>query len=300
MPIDLLAGLNDSQREAVTTEGGPLLVLAGAGSGKTRVITRRIAHLIRERGVAPAAIIAVTFTNKAAREMMERVAQLLGLPQEMSPWSPGTPRLGTFHGFCLRLLRREAELLGYKSGFVVYDADDSKGLIKACLKELQIDDKTYPPGRVLARIGAAKDRLRTPKQVLEAAGDLAGETMGKLYLRYQQRLRQATAMDFDDLIMKTLELFRDHPERRDEHAGNCHHLLVDEFQDTNQSQYRLVRELASIHGNVCVVGDEDQSIYRFRGADIANILNFEKDFKGTRLVRLERNYRSTQNILAAA
>ena len=300
MPIDLLAGLNDSQREAVTTEGGPLLVLAGAGSGKTRVITRRIAHLIRERGVAPAVIIAVTFTNKAAREMMERVAQLLGLPQEMSPWSPGTPRLGTFHGFCLRLLRREAELLGYKSGFVVYDADDSKGLIKACLKELQIDDKTYPPGRVLARIGAAKDHLRTPKQVLEAAGDLAGETMGKLYLRYQQRLRQANAMDFDDLIMKTLELFRDHPERRDEHAGNCHHLLVDEFQDTNQSQYRLVRELASIHGNVCVVGDEDQSIYRFRGADIANILNFEKDFKGTRLVRLERNYRSTQNILAAA
>lgn len=301
MPMDLLAGLNDSQREAVTTEGGPLLVLAGAGSGKTRVITRRIAYLIRERGVAPGTIIAVTFTNKAAREMMERVAQLLGLPEEMmSPWSTGAPRLGTFHGFCLRLLRREAELLGYRSGFVVYDADDSKGLIKACLKELQIDDKTYPPGRVLARIGEAKDHLRTPKQVLEASGDLAAETMGKLYLRYQQRLRQANAMDFDDLIMKTLELFRDHPERREEHAGRCRHLLVDEFQDTNRSQYRLVRDLSSVHGNVCVVGDEDQSIYRFRGADITNILNFEKDFKGTRLVRLERNYRSTRNILAAA
>jgi len=300
MPVDLFHGLNESQCQAVTAESGPVLVLAGAGSGKTRVITHRIAHLIRERGVAPRDVVAVTFTNKAAREMMDRVARLLGLPEEMPPWSPATPRLGTFHGFCLRLLRDEAELLGYKPGFVVYDSDDSKGLVRACLKELHIDDKAYPPGRVLGRIGEAKDRLHTPRKMLEAAGDPDTETMGQVYLRYQQRLRQANAMDFDDLIMKTLELFRDHPERLAHHAAGCHHLLVDEFQDTNRSQYRLVRQLASTHGNVVVVGDEDQSIYRFRGADITNILNFEKDFKGALLIRLERNYRSTGNILAAA
>ncbi len=300
MPSALLDTLNEAQREAVTAPDGPLLILAGAGSGKTRVITHRIAHLIQERQVAPFSIVAVTFTNKAAREMMDRIAALLGLGDGVTPWAPGAPRLGTFHGFCLRLLRTEAERLGYAPGFVVYDTDDSKGVIKECLRELQLDDKMYPPSQVLSRMGDAKDRMLSPAKFLEQAGDHHTEVLGQIYTRYQQRLRQANAMDFDDLIYRTLELFRDHPERRRFHAGHVHHLLVDEFQDTNASQYRLVRDLASEHGNVMVVGDEDQSIYRFRGADITNILNFQKDFTGAHLVRLERNYRSTRRILAAA
>jgi DNA helicase-2/ATP-dependent DNA helicase PcrA len=300
MPADLLDELNDSQREAVTAPDGPLLILAGAGSGKTRVITHRIVHLIRDRGVPPRSIVAVTFTNKAAREMMERIAARLGLGPDLVPWAPGAPRLGTFHGFCLRLLRTEVQRLGYAPGFVIYDDDDSKGVVKECLRELQLDDRTYPPARILARLGDVKDRMLTPKQLLEQAGDHDTEVLGEIYTRYQRRLKRANAMDFDDLIFKTLELFRDHPDRRELHASRCLHLLVDEFQDTNASQYRLVKDLSSVSGNVLVVGDEDQSIYRFRGADIGNILSFENDFPGARLIRLERNYRSTKKILAAA
>ncbi|MFQ5669374.1 MAG: ATP-dependent helicase [Acidobacteriota bacterium] len=296
---NLLDGLNERQREAVTAPDGPLLVLAGAGSGKTRVITHRIAYLIRERGISPASIVAVTFTNKAAREMMDRISRLLHR-RSLFPWSPGAPRLGTFHGFCLRLLRGEAEHLGYRPGFAVYDADDSKGVIKACLKELHLDEKVYPPARILGRLGDLKDRMLSPEQFLEQAGDHRTETIGTIYRLYQNRLRHANAMDFDDLIMKTLELFRDHPQRAQFHAQACRHLLVDEFQDTNTSQYRLSRELAAVHGNLFVVGDEDQSIYRFRGADINNILDFQNDQEGTHLIRLEQNYRSTRNILAAA
>ncbi|MFQ5766697.1 MAG: ATP-dependent helicase, partial [Acidobacteriota bacterium] len=250
-------------------------------------------------GVPASHIVAVTFTNKAAHEMMDRIGALLGLP-DLSPWNGTAPRLGTFHGFCLRLLREEAGRLGYRPGFVVYDRDDSLGLLKTCIKELHLDDKVYPPPLVLRRMAEAKDRQLSPHDFLEQAGDADTEAVGQIYASYQKRLLLANAMDFDDLIWQTLVLFRNHPERLTHNAGRCRHLLVDEFQDTNASQYRLVRALSSVHGNIFVVGDEDQSIYRFRGADITNILNFEKDYPEATLVRLEHNYRSTQTILAAA
>ena len=295
----LLDPLNDAQRQAVIAGDGAVLILAGAGSGKTRVISHRIAHLIRDRGVPPLSVVAVTFTNKAAAEMRERIAQLLEI-EHLPAWHPSAPRLGTFHGFCLRLLRLDAELLGYKRSFVVYDADDSKAVLKNIVKELHLDDPTWLPSRVLARISRLKDQMMEPRTVLEQAGDREAETVAQIYSRYQQRLKQADAMDFDDLIHKTLVLFRDHPDRKVHHANLCRHLLVDEFQDTNASQYRLVKALCSEHGNVLVVGDEDQSIYRFRGADITNILDFQKDFADAVLIRLERNYRSTQVILDTA
>ena len=299
MTSSLVDALNDAQRDAVLAPDGAVLILAGAGSGKTRVITHRVAHLVRERGVPPAAIVAVTFTNKAAHEMMSRIAALLDVAR-LPPWSAGAPRLGTFHGFCLRLLRTEAVHLGYQPGFVVYDTDDSSALLRECLRELQLDDKVWTPRALLARLGDAKDRLQTPRALLESGADRQTETVAAVYEMYQRRLRQANAMDFDDLIFNVLTLFARHPERARAHALACRHLLVDEFQDTNASQYRLVRALAAAHGNVLVVGDEDQSIYRFRGADIRNILDFTRDYPEARLIRLEKNYRSTRTILAAA
>ncbi|MFQ5718154.1 MAG: ATP-dependent helicase [Acidobacteriota bacterium] len=299
MSSPLVDTLNDAQREAVIAGDGPILILAGAGSGKTRVITHRIAHLIRDQGVPPPAVVAVTFTNKAAGEMRERIARLLDV-DHLPSWHPAAPRLGTFHGFCLRLLREEADRLGFPPTFAVYDADDSKAVLKRVIKDLELDTSTWVPGRVLSRLGRFKDRMVDPRGALEASADHESETLARIYQRYQLHLKQADAMDFDDLIHKTLVLFRDHPDRQEHHARQCRHLLVDEFQDTSASQYRLVRALGSAHGNVIVVGDEDQSIYRFRGADITNILEFQKDHPQARVIRLERNYRSTQVILDAA
>ncbi len=287
------SGLNPQQREAVTHGMGPLLVLAGAGSGKTRVITVRIAHLIGGMGVRPSNILAVTFTNKAANEMLTRVQRLV-------PESGSKPWIGTFHSTSLRILRRYADRLGFTKSFVVYDTSDQLTLIRRCMRELKVNDEAFPPRAVLTRISNAKNELIGPEEYAKANLDFFGARIADIFRLYQKRLRDYDAMDFDDLIGKYVELLEKNEDVREELHGRFQHLLIDEYQDTNRAQYVLVKLLAGKEGNVMAVGDEDQSIYRFRGADIKNILNFERDFPGARIIKLEQNYRSTGNILDAA
>jgi DNA helicase-2/ATP-dependent DNA helicase PcrA len=289
----LFNGLNEAQREAVETVNGPLLVLAGAGTGKTRVLTTRIAHILLNKYAFPGEILAVTFTNKAAREMSERVQKLTGISQGM--W------LGTFHSICARMLRRNAERLGFTSSFTILDDDDQQRLIKAILQDKQIDDKNMPPKLVNAVFQHWKDQGLTPERIT-GANDLQqlGGRGQELYAAYQARLRQVNAMDFGDLLLHTLTLFSTHEDVLKEYAQRFKYILVDEYQDTNVAQYLWLRLLALAHRNICCVGDDDQSIYSWRGAEVGNILRFEKDFPGAKIVRLECNYRSTKHILGAA
>ena len=292
----LLDQLNPQQRLAVETSEGPLLILAGAGSGKTRVITYRIAHLIENVGVSPDAIIAVTFTNKAAAEMAERVEKLVGGSLLRQPW------ISTFHSFCVRVLRRDIEALkdGFRRDFVIYDESDQQLVVKAAMRRLGLDDKQMKPSAVLARISWAKNHMRDPIEVYQSSADPKTERVAHIYEIYRRELRKANALDFDDLLLETVRLLREAPEVRDRYQRRFEYILVDEYQDTNRPQYELMRLLAGTRHNLCVVGDEDQSIYSWRGADIRNILEFEQDFPEAKIVRLEQNYRSTQNILQAA
>ena len=288
--------LNPQQRLAVETTEGPLLILAGAGSGKTRVITYRIAHLIESVGVSPDAILAVTFTNKAAAEMAERVEKLVGgslLRQ---------PLISTFHSFCVRILRRDIEALkdGFRRDFVIYDEADQQLVVKAAMRRLGLDDKQMTPSAVLARISWAKNHMRDPIEVYRSSADPKNERVAHIYEIYRQELRKANALDFDDLLLEAVRLLREAPEVRERYQRRFEYILVDEYQDTNRPQYELMRLLAGTRHNLCVVGDEDQSIYSWRGADIRNILEFEQDFPEAKIVRLEQNYRSTENILEAA
>ena len=285
--------LNPAQEAAVRHPGGPLLVLAGAGSGKTRVLTARIAHLIQERGVAPSRIFAVTFTNKAAGEMRARVAALLGA-------DPKGLWIGTFHALSARLLRREAAHLGFGPNFTIYDQDDSESFIKRLLEQRGLSPKANPPRAIHAIISGAKNRMLLPEELGASADSPLERVAAEIYAALGPALRQANAMDFDDLLLYPLTLFQEHPERLASWQRRFDHVLVDEFQDTNAAQYRLVKLLAATHRNLCVVGDDDQAIYGWRGADVRHMLSFQQDFPGTMLVKLEQNYRSTQVILDAA
>lgn len=287
-----LAELNPQQREAVLHVEGPLLILAGAGSGKTRVLTHRIAHLISEHGVQPSQICAVTFTNKAAREMRDRTARLIE--------SEGHPWLTTFHSLCARLLRRHAERIGRRQDFTIYDEIDQRSLIRRVAAELDLNDELYPPNRLLAEIEHAKNDGCGPDDLLAAAADPLSRTVAEVYARYQALLVTNNALDFNDLLMLSVELFRRDAAVAARYQEQFRYVMVDEYQDTNRVQYELLRLLGAAHRNVCVVGDDDQCIYRWRGADLRNILDFERDFSGARVLRLEQNYRSTKTILAAA
>ena len=291
---DLLEDLNPQQREAVTATEGPLLILAGAGSGKTRAITYRIAYLMNHLGVGPESILAVTFTNKAADQMKQRVAKLIG--HDMG----SQPHISTFHSFCVRVLRREIDGLGISRNFSIYDGDAQLATVKACVRELGLEDQVTSPRAALARISYAKNRDLPPESLYAQRASPGNERIAALYARYNEKLRRAEALDFDDLLLKTVALFDQLPEVREAYNRHFRYLLVDEFQDTNRLQYSLIRHLTRLHRNLCAVGDEDQSIYRWRGAEVENILNFEEDFPGTRVIRLEQNYRSTQIILDAA
>jgi DNA helicase-2/ATP-dependent DNA helicase PcrA len=290
----LLDALNPQQREAAEFTEGPLLILAGAGSGKTRAITYRIAYLIEARGVPPESILAVTFTNKAADQMKDRVAALL------SSSLTSRPHISTFHSFCARVLRRHIPQLGYTCDFSIYDEDDQQRLIKAAISELGLSEQVASPRAVLERISYAKNRGLAPQDLYRDAPDAVTERLASLYERYEGKLRKANGLDFDDLLLKTSELFYKTPEVCETYNRKFRYILVDEYQDTNRIQYWLIRQLTLAHQNLCVVGDEDQSIYGWRGADIENILSFEKDYPNARLIRLEQNYRSTQLILDAA
>jgi len=293
-PMNLLENLNEPQQEAVITTEGPLLILAGAGSGKTRVLTHRTAYLIDEKGVNPYNIMAITFTNKAAGEMRERIDRMVGYGSE-SIW------VSTFHSTCVRILRRYIDRLGYSTNFTIYDSDDQKTLMKDICKRLEIDTKMYKERMFLAAISSAKNELIDPIEFeTRAAGDYIKRRQAQVYREYQQTLRQNNALDFDDLIMKTVELFKLDGEVLNSYQERFRYIMVDEYQDTNTAQFELIRLLASKYKNLCVVGDDDQSIYKFRGANIYNILNFEKHFSDAAVIKLEQNYRSTQNILDAA
>ena len=292
MPIDLEA-LNEPQREAVLCTEGPLLVLAGAGSGKTRVLTHRIAHLVVDLGVAPWQIMAITFTNKAAAEMRERLGQLMG-GYVRGMW------VSTFHSMCVRILRSDCERLGFAPGFTIYDDSDSKSLVKRIMAELNIDPKRYPESMVRNRISKAKNELVTPEVFEDRYKDPTAQVVGRIYKVLQERLRALNAFDFDDLLLYTYLLLKNHKEVLEVYQDRFRYLLVDEYQDTNHAQYALTQLLAAKHRNIMVVGDDDQSIYSWRGADLSNILDFEKDYPEAHVVKLEENYRSTGNILAAA
>ncbi len=292
MPIDLET-LNDPQREAVLCTEGPLLVLAGAGSGKTRVLTHRIAHLVVDLGVAPWQIMAITFTNKAAAEMRERLGQLMG-GYVRGMW------VSTFHSMCVRILRSDCERLGFAPGFTIYDDSDSKSLVKRIMAELNIDPKRYPESMVRNRISKAKNELVTPEVFEDRYKDPTAQVVGRIYKVLQERLRALNAFDFDDLLLYTYLLLKNHKEVLEVYQDRFRYLLVDEYQDTNHAQYALTQLLAAKHRNIMVVGDDDQSIYSWRGADLSNILDFEKDYPEAHVVKLEENYRSTGNILAAA
>ena len=295
----LLEGLNPQQKAAVEHIGAPLLVVAGAGSGKTRVLTRRIAYLLAERGVAPYEVLAITFTNKAAGEMKERIAELVG-DRARSMW------VSTFHSACVRILRQEAVRLGYSNSFTIYDSADSQKLLSHIMKDMNLDAKRYAPRAVQALISAAKNELMGPADYQLQAADHFAQIVAEVYAVYQRRLTSANAMDFDDLIGKTVELLQRFPEAKARYRSRFRHILVDEYQDTNHAQYILIKELVGTEfdgyrvAELCVVGDADQSIYAFRGANIRNILQFEADYQNARTILLEQNYRSTQNILSAA
>ncbi len=304
--MSFLSQLNPQQREAVETSQGPLLILAGAGSGKTRVITYRIAHLIENLGAMPESILAVTFTNKAASEMVERVDKIVG------GLSVAKPVISTFHSFCVRVLRRDIEALripstlpgtspiGLTKSFVIYDESDQQQLVKSVMRRLGIDDKQVTPRSVLAHISWAKNHMLDPQEVYLQSADPKTERVAQIYEEYRKELLKANALDFDDLLLEAVRLLKAVPTVREHYNRRFQYVLVDEYQDTNRPQYELMRVLAGTHHNVCAVGDEDQSIYSWRGADIRNILEFEKDFHEAKIIRLEQNYRSTQNILQAA
>ena len=290
----LLDGLNDIQREAVLRTEGPVLIVAGAGSGKTRALTHRIAYLIRECGVSPGEILAITFTNKASREMAERVGELLGGPISRGMW------VLTFHSACVRILRKEHAQLGVPSNFTIYDDGDTERLIAGISRDMNVDPKRYPPKAIASAIGKAKDRVIGADEFAGMASSLYEETVAQIYTEYERRKRDAGALDFDDLISETVRLFRDHPEVLKHYQERFRYILVDEYQDTNRAQYELVNMLAALYRNVCVVGDADQGVYSWRGATIQNILDFERDYPDAAVFLMEQNYRSTQNILTVA
>jgi DNA helicase-2/ATP-dependent DNA helicase PcrA len=292
-PESYLADLNEAQRQAVLATEGALLVVAGAGSGKTRVLTYRVAHLIRACGVKPNEILAITFTNKAAGEMRERLERMLGQTAR-AIW------ILTFHAACGRMLRREAQRLGYTSSFTIYDDQDQVRLVKACLEELGKDPKRFSPRGIHAQISRAKNELVSPGEYTARVASFWDQTVAETYDLYQRRLHASNAVDFDDLLMLTVQVFERFPEALERWQKTFRYVLVDEYQDTNHAQYRLLQLLGGEHGNVCAVGDPDQSIYAFRGADIRNIMEFERDFPGTQVIALEQNYRSTNSILRAA
>ena len=289
--MDVLSELNPAQREAVEAISGPVLILAGPGSGKTRVITHRIAYLIKVCGISPRRIMAVTFTNKAAREMESRLHRLVS-------GSVGDLTIGTFHAICARILRQQGKAIGISSGFVIYDAEDQMSLIKRSLQSVGLDPKQYAPRALQSGITAAKSRLLTPADYLPHS--YFEEVVQRVYERYQQLLTESNALDFDDLLMKVVHLFRQSPPILSRYQSRYLHLQVDEFQDTNLVQYELMKQLAGKYRNICVVGDPDQSIYSWRFADLRNILNFEKDYPEAKVVLLEQNYRSTKMILETA
>ena len=291
--MDILAGLNPAQKEAVQQVEGPLLILAGPGSGKTRVITQRIAYLIKTTGVNPRRIMAVTFTNKAAREMKERLQKLLGQVAE-------NISAGTFHAICARILRQDGKPLGIDPNFVIYDEDDQQSLVKQCLQDLDLDPRQYNPQKIRNAISFAKSQHLTPSGLGGQSSSHWDDIICRVYERYQEQLGQSKAVDFDDLLMKAVQLFEKHQDVLERYQSRYLHLMVDEFQDTNITQYKLIRLLGGRHRNVCVVGDPDQSIYSWRFADIRNILGFEKDYADAKVLMLEQNYRSTKNILEAA
>ncbi|MGD9931380.1 MAG: ATP-dependent helicase [Mangrovibacterium sp.] len=297
--MNYLDGLNEAQRNAVVNIDGPSLVIAGAGSGKTRVLTFRIAHLL-QKGAKPGSILALTFTNKAAKEMKERISAIVGHNTAKYLW------MGTFHSIFARILRTESEVIGFPSNFTIYDSADSKSLIRTIIKDMQLDEKTYKPNVVSSRISAAKNSLITPPayqkngQIMEYDMSIRMPRISEIYKEYDRRCFLAGAMDFDDLLLKTNILFRDHKEVLEKYQKRFDYLLVDEYQDTNFAQYLIVKNLAALHHNLCVVGDDAQSIYSFRGARIENILNFQKDYPKHHIFKLEQNYRSTQNIVNAA
>jgi DNA helicase-2/ATP-dependent DNA helicase PcrA len=292
--VDYLQGLNEKQKEGVLHTEGPLLILAGAGSGKTRVITHKIAYLIEEKRVFPSNILAITFTNKAAKEMKERVEGLLkGRVEDI--W------MGTFHSMCVRILRREIESIGYKRNFSIYDSLDQKTLVKECITEKNLNKETFQEKPIINIISSLKDDMIDPDDYInENYKDYYRRNVGEIYGLYEEKLKKNNALDFDDLILKTVFLLKSDERIREKYQSKFEYIFVDEYQDTNKSQYELIKYLSGKHGNICVVGDEDQSVYGWRGADIRNILNFERDFKGAEVIKLEQNYRSTGNILDVA
>ena len=291
---EILNGLNDKQYEAVVNTDGPVLVIAGAGSGKTKVLTHKIAYLMQEKNILPWNILAITFTNKAANEMKERIAALVG-ENAKDIW------MGTFHSICVRILRKHIDQIGYDSSFIIFDTSDQKSLIKKCLKELNIDDKQFSEKSVQAEISNAKNEMLEPGQyAFKVHGDFRRERIATVYELYQKRLKENNAIDFDDIINFTIKIFSEKPEIANYYSSKFKYVLVDEYQDTNKAQFMLITLLSGRHGNITVVGDNDQGIYSFRGADISNILNFERDFPGTKIIKLEQNYRSTKAILDAA
>ena len=292
--MNLVEGLNNKQKEAVLETEGPCLVIAGAGSGKTKVLTHKIAYLIEEKGIKPWNILAITFTNKAASEMKERITNLIG-ESSNDMW------MGTFHSICVRILRRYIDRIGYNSDFVIFDSSDQKTLVKQCIKALNLDDKIFTDRSVLSEISNSKNEMLTPVQYeLRTNGELRKEKIAKVYELYQRKLKEKNALDFDDIINLTIQILTENPDVLEYYSEKFKYVLVDEYQDTNKAQFTLVTLLSGRYGNITVVGDNDQGIYSFRGADITNILNFEKDFPGTKIIKLEQNYRSTKSILDAA
>jgi DNA helicase-2/ATP-dependent DNA helicase PcrA len=292
---DFVNKLNEAQKEAVLTTEGPILVIAGAGSGKTRVLTHRLAYLVKEKNISPFNILAVTFTNKAAQEMGERISNLLtGHSEARLPW------LGTFHSVCVGILRREIDKIGYGKNFVIYDTSDSTVLVKRIIKSMNLDPKEINPNTVRNMISSAKCEMLDPEQYKRYTDGYFQEKVADIYVRYQASLKEANALDFDDLLNVTNSLFDQCPEVLFKYQDQFQYVLIDEYQDTNQSQYLLVKRLADKHRNICVVGDDYQAIYSWRGANFKNILNFEKDYPKAKVVKLEQNYRSSKNIIAAA
>lgn len=292
---NILEGLNNKQYEAVVNTEGPSLVIAGAGSGKTKVLTHKIAYLINEKNVKPWNILAITFTNKAASEMKQRIESLIGSQNTSDMW------IGTFHSICVRILRKFIDRIGFDSSFIIFDASDQKSLVKQCLKELNINDKLFTDKGVLSEISNAKNEMLTPMQYeIRANGEYRKETIAKIYSLYQAKLKQNNSLDFDDIINYTIQVLSENADILEYYSEKFKYVLVDEYQDTNKAQFTLITLLSARYGNITVVGDNDQGIYSFRGADISNILNFEKDFPGTKIIKLEQNYRSTKPILDTA